>query len=213
AIASKAHHPSTMAEHETGLLNDGITTGGLLATNLIFALDANGDSVRALSGQAPASEPPPRGQAPSPAETPPTNSGDPQSLRSSTPAAPAVATAAPNPSPIVPNLFDGNHDGVADALQAAVADVRSATNGKMVVLDGGGHRLSDVRALSVDATPNVAASLREARPGLVTRSVTATQALPLGVFSFRIHDVTPRGAATVKMILPAGFTPDGYVKQ
>ncbi len=90
------------------------------------------------------------------------------------------------------NHGDGNRDGITDANQRDVASLRAKTDGSFVTLESPGHTLTNVRAI---AAPNAAANL------------------PLGLFAFEIHDVTPGGAATVNMILPEGFTTNSYLKQ
>src|SRR5262249_32877359 len=93
---------------------------------------------------------------------------------------------------LVGTTFDGNHDGIPDAGQDDVADIR-AINGQTVVLEARGHELTNIQALAAPAGQNTA--------------------LPLGMFGFRVHDVTPGGAATVRVFLPGGFAPNGWLKQ
>src|SRR5439155_22584941 len=72
-----------------------------------------------------------------------------------------------------------------------LASVNAATTGQAIRIDAGGHALTDVRAIA----PPAAAHKGE---------------LPLGMFDFKVHGVTPGGAATVRVTLPAGFSASGW---
>jgi hypothetical protein len=74
-----------------------------------------------------------------------------------------------------------------------VADVLAPT-GQRVKIDAGGHGLTDVRAIAPPAD-------------------TPASTLPLGMFDFKVHDVAPGGAATVRVILPAGFNAPNWLIQ
>src|SRR5262249_25929366 len=67
---------------------------------------------------------------------------------------------------LVGTTFDGNHDGIPDAGQDDVADIR-AINGQTVVLEARGHELTNIQVLAAPAGQNAA--------------------LPLGMFGFRVH--------------------------
>src|SRR5262249_51576784 len=92
------------------------------------------------------------------------------------------------------NNGDGNHDGIADAQQADVASVR-ATAGAMGTFEALRHPLSDVQVL-----PETTARQGPSR-------------LPYGLFSFQVANVPVGGIAEVRMLLPPGARPTGYLKQ
>ena len=131
------------------------------------------------------------------------NGNSPGSLPASVPGSPIFTSSTPSfvgtghpadpaPAGATGAFFDGNHDGIPDAGQPDVADVKAATTGQMVVIDGGGHALTNVQAIAAPV---------------------GNTSLPLGLFDFNVQNVTPGGSATVKITLPGGFAPDGWLIQ
>ena len=95
---------------------------------------------------------------------------------------------------------DANADGTPDDVQPGVAAVPAKTTGQYVVVDASGYALRNVRAIT---TPDLAACCLTCGPG----------DLPLGLFGFEVHGVTPGGTAAVRLTLPTGLAPSAYFKQ
>ncbi|MFL5341488.1 MAG: M23 family metallopeptidase [Gemmataceae bacterium] len=112
--------------------------------------------------------------------------GGPQCLA----APPNTATSFDNPATALP----GFEPIMLTETRLDRAEVRATTTGASVEIDGSGHPLSDVIAI---APP----------------SGTRTSTLPLGMFDFKVHGVSPGGTATVSVALPAGFTAPNWLIQ
>lgn len=108
--------------------------------------------------------------------------------------APAAVEAGAGP--------DGDADGVPDWVELLASPgaagrpefaLPSAVGGSFVTIDAGTHTLANVRALAAPADRDPAQ-------------------FPLGLFGFDVRGVTPGGAATVQLALPAGQRTTGCLK-
>jgi uncharacterized repeat protein (TIGR01451 family) len=94
-------------------------------------------------------------------------------------------------------LYDGNNDGTADRLQANVTSLPTATGSYYVTLASpDGTSLSNVQAGGSPSPGN-------SPPGVD---------FPYGFFEFAVNGLTPGGATTVTLYLPAGAAPNTYYK-
>jgi hypothetical protein len=98
----------------------------------------------------------------------------------------------PTVNPGAPSV-SGNAAPPAIAPITDAATVQSAEGNATVTLSSIGGTLANVHA---EAAPADSASR-----------------LPLGMFGFEVHNVTPGGSATVQMTFPRNFVPNGYWKQ
>src|SRR5207245_1795934 len=104
----------------------------------------------------------------------------------------ATKSSLPSSAGAESGIGNGQRDRIATAARPGLADVSATTTGQLVHFDAGGHPLTEVRAVA----PPMSAHKGE---------------LPLGMFDFKVRDVTPGGAATVRVTLPAGFTPSSWL--
>jgi PKD domain len=92
--------------------------------------------------------------------------------------------------------FDGNSDGTPDSQQGNVASFHTTTNDYITLASLGGMPLADVQAVNNPSPADTPKYLE----------------MPFGFVEFAITDVTPGGAATVQLYLPAGTTVNTYYK-
>ncbi len=93
--------------------------------------------------------------------------------------------------------YDGNNDGTADRLQTNVASLPTSTGSYYVTLASpDGTSLSNVQAVGNPSPGNAPSGVQ----------------FPYGFFDFNINGLTPGGATTVTLYLPAGAAPNTYYK-
>ena len=92
---------------------------------------------------------------------------------------------------------DGNGDGIDDAAQANVTTLPSGgTTGNVTIASPGSTTLQAVSAAGVPASPTPPAGAQ----------------FPVGVLGFKVAGVGVGGPADVKVYMPAGSSPSGYLK-
>jgi PKD repeat protein len=93
-------------------------------------------------------------------------------------------------------VYDGNGDGTPDRQQENVASFHTTTDAYVTLVSLGGMHLTDVQAVD--------------NPSPADTPVYLT--MPFGFINFTITGITPGGAVTVQLYLPAGSTFDTYYK-